>query len=68
MDTVAAFYRILYEGGSLAVVIGDDIYRYKEVEGEVMKDDQRMNIPGLSTVILHGCGSQLSYAGTQRGL
>jgi hypothetical protein len=68
LDTIAAVDRILYEDCSLAVVIGDVIWRYKEVEGEVMKEDQQMNIPGLSAVILHGCGSQLSYAGTQRGL
>ena len=60
--------RIVYESSSLAVVMGDDIWRYKEVDGEVKKDDKRMNVPGLSAIVLHGCGSQLSYAGTRRGL
>jgi hypothetical protein len=68
LGIVAAVDHILYECSSLAVVIGDDIWRYKEVDGEVKKDDQQMNVPGLSAVVLHGCGSQLTYAGNRRGL
>jgi hypothetical protein len=68
LGIVTAVGGIVYEGSSLAVVSGDDIWRYKEVDGEVLKDDQRMNVPGLSAIVLHGCGSQLSYAGTPKGL
>jgi hypothetical protein len=68
LGTEPAVGHIVYEGSSLAVAIGDNIQRYKEVDSEVMEDDQVMNVPGLSAIVLHGCGSQLSYAGTRRGL
>ena len=58
---------ILYENSSLAVVIGNDIWRYKEVDGEVKKDKELLNVHSLSTIVLHDCGSQLTYAGADRG-
>jgi hypothetical protein len=68
LGIVAAVDHILYKCSLLAVVIGDDIWQYKEVDGEVKKDNQQMNVPGLSAIVLYGCGSQPTYTGNCKGM
>jgi len=55
---------ILFEGVSLAVVVGDIIHRFTEVEGEVKRDTALLKVPGLSAIVLHGCGLELTWAAT----
>jgi hypothetical protein len=59
---------LLYESHSLVVVTGEAMLRYKEFGEQVMQDKEQLLVPGLSAVVLHGSGSELTYAANRTQL
>lgn len=52
----------MFQNHSLVIVTGDDIVRCFEAEKELMKTKKALHIPGLSMMLLHGSGFELTYS------